>query len=356
MTNEDLLIKLISYKTVFGNKKDEFIDCFSFIKEYLSDNKNLSFKEFDFDDNISMLITNTKDNDFDILFIGHIDVVPAKENQFKAKVVDNKIYGRGSFDMKGHDSVMINIMKKIDNSKKVALLLTTDEERGGFYGIPKVIEKYPFKSKLAIVPDGGNNFDFITEEKGVLQLKLTAYGKSAHASKPYCGKNAILELMNLYNKLIEKYPLPKNENEFKTSINLGTISGGRVVNMVPECATMMIDIRHIYSDKKESIIKYINKVNKNIVVEIFAQGEAYKANLKDKNVQKYIKVCESVLKRKLNFVPCESASDARFLEKYGISAIIMNACGSDLHGENEYIKISSLDKLTKIYNKIIEEI
>ena len=37
MTNEELLVKLISYKTVDGNKKEEFINCFRFIKEYLGD-------------------------------------------------------------------------------------------------------------------------------------------------------------------------------------------------------------------------------------------------------------------------------------------------------------------------------
>lgn len=356
MTNEELLLKLISYKTVDGNDKTEFTNCFNFIKDYLSDNKHLLFKEFDFNNNISMLITNTKSNDYDIIFIGHIDVVPAREDQFKATIIDNKIYGRGSFDMKGHDSVMINIMKSLDNSKKIGLLLTTDEERGGFYGIPKVMEKNPFKAKLAIVPDGGNNFDFITEEKGVLQLELIAHGKSAHASKPYAGKNAILELLELYNKLIEKYPLPKDESEYKTSINLGKISGGSVVNIVPDSASMMIDIRHVYKDKKEDIIKFINKINKNIEVKIFAQGEAYKAELNNKHVKKYIEVCESVLKRKIRFVTCESASDARFLEKYGINAIIMNGSGHDLHGNNEYIKISSLDKLEKIYKEIIKKI
>ncbi len=356
MVNEELLNKLISYKTVHGNDKSEFIKCFNYIENYLSDNKNLYFEKFDFNDNLSMLISNTKSNNFDILFVGHLDVVDAEEKQFSAKKVDNKVYGRGSFDMKGHDSVMIDIMKEIDNSKKVALLLTSDEERGGFFGIPKIMDKHPFKSKLAIVPDGGNNFDFITEEKGVLQLELIAHGKRAHASKPYDGKNAIVKLFNVYNEIIKKYPIPKSEEDFKTSINLGTINGGTVVNIVPEYASMMLDIRHVYSDTKESIIDEIKKIDKGIEIKIFAQGEAYKANINNTSVRKYINACEKVLNKKINCVPCESASDARFFEKYGINAIIMNACGNDAHGSNEYIELSSLDILKKIYKNIIEEI
>lgn len=355
MNNEKLLCKLISYKTYYDNK-EEFTKCFKFIENYLKDNKELNIKKFIFNDNVSMIISNTKTKNYDIVFLGHIDVVNACKKQFNAKIIDNKIYGRGSFDMKGHDSVMINIMKSIDRSKKVALILTSDEERGGFNGIPKIMEVFPFTSKLALVPDGGNNFNFITEEKGVLQLKIIAYGKSAHASKPYEGDNAIIKLFNVYNKLIEKYPQPISSNEYKTSVNLGVINGGNLVNVVPDSCSMMLDIRHTYADTKEDIINYIKKIDKNIKIEIFAEGEAYKANIENKNVKKYIKICEDILNREINYIPCESASDARFFKKHGINAIIMNGYGNNMHGDNEYIEISSLDILTQIYKKIIEEI
>ncbi len=355
MNNEELLCKLISYKTYYNNK-EEFTKCFDFIENYLKESKLLNIKKCIFNDNISMIISNTKSKKYDIVFLGHIDVVNASEKQFNAKIIDTKIYGRGSFDLKGHDSVMINIMKKIDRSKKVALILTSDEERGGFYGIPKIMENNLFTSKLAIVPDGGNNFDFITEEKGVLQLKITAYGTSAHASKPYEGDNAIIKLFNVYNRLIEKYPLPNNSNEYKTSINLGTISGGKLVNVVPDCCSMMLDIRHTYTDSKKDIINYIKKIDKNIKIEIFAEGETYKANIENEYVKKYIKICEVILNRKIKYKPCESASDARFFQKYGINAIIMNGYGNNMHSNNEYIEIRSLDILTQIYKRIIEEI
>ena len=356
MVNKELLCKLISYKTVYGNDKSEFIKCFNYIENYLNDNKNLIFKKFEFNNNISMLISNTKSTNYDIVFLGHIDVVDGTINQFDAKIVKDKLYGRGSFDMKGHDSIMIDIMRRIDTSKKVALILTSDEERGGFFGIPKIMEKYPFIAKLVIVPDGGNNFNLITEEKGVLQLELIAHGKSAHASKPYAGDNAIVKLLNVYSEIIKKYPLPENENDFRTSINLGTINGGEVVNVVPNYASMMLDIRHVYSDTKVKIINDIKSIDNNIEIKIFAEGDAYKVDMQNKNVKKYIEVCEEVLNKKIDCVPCESASDARLFEKYGISAIIMNGVGNDMHGSDEYIELSSLSKLKRIYETIIERI
>ena len=356
MDNKELLKKLISFKTVYGNNINEFINCFDFIKEYLSFNKKLCFREFKYNNDISLLISNTKSSDFDLLFLGHIDVVPAEESLFKAKEQKGKLYGRGSFDMKGHDAVMINIMRELNTEKKIALILTSDEERGGFNGIPKIMKEFPFKSSLVIVPDGGNNFELIIEEKGVLQLEIISHGKSSHASKPFNGVNAIEKLINIYNKLIEIYLLPTSENDFKTSINLGVINGGSVINVVPDYASMQLDIRHTYSDTKDKIIDNIKKLDNDIEVNVLASGEPYKLNLNDENVKNYINCCEQVLNKKICQVKCESASDARFFASYGMNAIIMNACGNDMHGNNEYILISSLEKLEKIYKKIIKEI
>ena len=353
--NSDLLEKLISFKTVCGND-DEFKKCFEFIKNYLSSNKSLIFKEFKYDNDMSMLISNTSDNNYDLLFLGHIDVVPGSDEQFNAVIKDDKLYGRGSFDMKGHDSVMIDLMKNLDTKKKVALILTSDEERGGFHGIPRIMEDSPFHSKLVIVPDGGNNFELVIEEKGVLQLELVSHGKSAHASRPYDGDNAIVKLMNLYYKLIKKYPIPKSGKVYKTSINLGVISGGTVVNIVPGEAKMMLDIRHVYEDDKQSIINSIKEIDDSIDVNIFAQGEAYKLDLENKEVKKYIECCEKVLNKRVKYLRGESASDARFFEKYNMHAIIMNACGNDMHGKNEYIELSSLEKLKHIYDEMIRNI
>ena len=53
----------------------------------------------------------------------------------------------------------------------------------------------------------------IVEEKGALQLKVLAEGVSAHASQPFNGDNAIVKVMDVYNDLISKYPLPTSSDD-----------------------------------------------------------------------------------------------------------------------------------------------
>ena len=58
------------------------------------------------------------------------------------------------------------------------------------------------------------------EEKGLLQLEITAKGITAHASEPFKGDNPIIKLFDVYNDLLNIYPMPENKDDFKTSVNL----------------------------------------------------------------------------------------------------------------------------------------
>ena len=346
---EELLKKLIKFKTVDSDEKA--LNCVKYIKDYLKDT-HLYMKDYLFNNKRSLVISNTVSNNLDIIFCGHLDVVPAKDEQFNPVICDGKMYGRGTFDMKGHDAVMIELMKNLDTDYKVALFLTSDEEAGGFNGTDILLNKEGYTSKFAIVPDGGNNFNLIEEEKGVLELEISYTGKPAHGSTPYKGINAIVKLMDIYNKIIEIYPIPKDDNDFITSVNLGNISGGDYINRVPAFAKMGLDIRYIPTDTPESILENIKKIDDKMDIKVTENSYEFKYIESDLS-KKYLDICKEVLNDEVIFAKCASSSDARFFYKNGISTIMMNACGYDMHGDNEWIDLDSLDKLYEIYSKLI---
>ena len=296
---KELLEELIKFKTIDDNNKydNEFIKCFDYIKNYLKDTK-LFFKDYIFNGHRSIVIANTKDKDLDIIFCGHIDVVPGNDEQFNPVIKDNKMYGRGTFDMKGHDAVMIEIMKNLNTNYKVALFLTTDEEDGGFNGTDLLLNKEGYTSKFAIIPDGGNDFDLVVEEKGVYQLELSYKGKPAHSSTPYLGINAIVKLFDIYNKLIEIYPIPKDNDDFRTSINLGYINGGDFINCVPSSAKMGLDIRHITKDTKEEIYDNIKKIDKDVEIKTIEESYEFKY-IESELSKEFLNIAKDVLNRKI---------------------------------------------------------
>lgn len=345
MEIKDIALKLLSFRTIADNK-EEFTKLFNYIKEIC--NKELNIKEYEFNGKKSLVVANTSSVSLDIIFCTHVDIVPIEN--YKIIEDEENIYGRGTIDMKGSVASCLYLMNHLHTNKKIALFITSDEEIDGNCCV-ELLKIY--NSKFAIVPDGGNNFDLIVEEKGALQLKVVAKGISAHASQPFNGSNAIAKIINLYNKLLKKYPLPKDSSEYKTTINLSKIIGGTQINCVSDYAEAYFDIRHISTDSTESIIKYMSKF-KDIDYEILLDGKVFKTDLDNVLIKKYISACETVLNKKIKYSGCESTSDAIYFYEKGIPTIIMNPIGYYPHNPKEYVNKNSLIILYKIYAKFID--
>ena len=345
MEIKDIALKLLSFRTIAENK-EEFTKLFNYIKEIC--NKELNIKEYEFNGKKSLVVANTSSVSLDIIFCTHVDIVPIEN--YKIIEDEENIYGRGTIDMKGSVASCLYLMNHLHTNKKIGLFITSDEEIDGNCCV-ELLKIY--NSKFAIVPDGGSNFDLIVEEKGALQLKVIAKGISAHASQPFNGSNAIAKIINLYNKLLEKYPLPKDSSEYKTTINLSKIKGGTQINCVPDYAEAYFDIRHISTDSTESIIKCVAEFE-DIDYEILLDGKVFKTDLDNVLIKKYISACETVLNKKIKYSGCESTSDAIYFYEKGIPTIIMNPIGYYPHNPKEYVNKNSLIILYKIYAKFID--
>lgn len=313
--------------------------------------KDLTIKDYSFEGYSSLIIANTKDHNYDIVFCGHVDVVPADNYKYQEDEIN--VYGRGSIDMKGSVAVMLTLFKHLNTDKKLALFLTTDEEIAG-HCARELVNLYP-NIKLAIVPDGGKNFEVIYKQKGLFQLKLEVKTTSAHASAPYKGVNAISKLYNCYEKLLLKYPLPISDEDFRTSINLSKLEGGKALNQVPDTASMYLDIRYVPECNPEEIIKEIEEIDSDIKIKVIEKGLAFKTDINNKNIQKYLKVCKEVLKEEPKIIKNAATSDAIYFADKGIPTVLTNPVGDNPHCKDEFVNKESLLNLYKIFKKIVEE-
>lgn len=341
-------IELISFPTYHGNNT-AFVDLFEYVKEnkphgYFVREKIVNYGNHD---NYNLIITNSTSNELDLIFCCHVDVIPDKK--YAAVVKDGKLYGRGAIDMKGQIAVVLELLKNESTSKKVALILTSDEEVGGFC-CREIINEY--QCDLAVLPDGGTDFDLIVEEKGVLQVEITAYGLSAHGSEPYNGDNAIVKLLNLYETLISKYPIP-TKDEFKLSITLSKLYGGDASNKVPDKAIMNLDIRYTKEDNIENLINYIKKYSKDISVKILDLEPVFYVDQDLGVIKKFIDDCSVVLGRNVRITKCCAGSDAPYFSDKNIPVIIMNPIGKNWHSPDEYVEIASLYTLYEVFKTLL---
>ena len=354
MNIEELTAQLISYKSVSGNHK-EVLSGYKFIQKYLG--KRYYSKIVQYNNFLSMMIANTKDmTDFDVLFNGHFDVVSAKDDDFVAHIEGDKLYGRGSIDMKGQLAVILNMFANNHFDKKVGLLITSDEEIGGHNGAEEYLKNNHINAKLVIVPDAGENFHFVDSEKALLQLDIVANGVSAHASRPQDGKNAILNAIAIYTDLCSQYNLdPTAAANNDISINLSIINSGELYNKVPDKCVMKLDIRY-RNYKQKDIEAKLQKICKshNAVYNIHQYADEFRCNLQSIEVAKFCKAANRVLNYDIQHIDEDGASDIHYFASAGLPAVSINPEGYNLHSDNEYVVIPTLYTLQQIFMEYLK--
>ena len=180
-----------------------------------------------------------------ILFNGHLDTVPRGTGwkYENGQVEGDRVYGRGSLDMKG-GCISLLLAAEILSEKGIdfAIVYTTDEEVG-MAGAKELARHHPEIAEIPLfVICEPTAMCPVVDEKGIVQFKITTTGKSAHASMPELGNNAIVDLIARLNKLIESELFGKHRDD-PVTIGIDLISGGTGMNVVPEQASATIDVR-----------------------------------------------------------------------------------------------------------------
>ena len=168
----------------------------------------------------------------------HMDTVPPF---FPSREDDTHIHGRGSCDAKGIIAAMIAAAENLLSSgtRNFALLFVVGEERSSIGA--KTAAASPRGSRFLINGEPTEN-QLALGSKGVLRYELTARGKLAHSAYPELGHSAIHALLDALQH-IRAFPLPADPLLGPSTLNVGTISGGRAPNVVADEARAEIMYR-----------------------------------------------------------------------------------------------------------------
>ncbi len=193
-----------------------------------------------------------------ICFTGHIDIVPLgmaawSKDPFAGETDGDKLYGRGSTDMKSGIAAFvvaaIKLAPFLKNSPGITLVLTASEEVG-CEGAKYLAEaKLLDRAGAIVVAEPTGNYPYIGH-KGLMWVEIETKGKTAHGSMPEQGENAILKM----NKVIDKLEHFDWQHQCgvdchhvmgKPTMNIATIRGGLNTNSVPDSATLTVDVRTV---------------------------------------------------------------------------------------------------------------
>lgn len=172
----------------------------------------------------------------------HMDTVPPF---YASREDDQFIWGRGACDTKGIIAAMLFAVRELleEGARNFAMLFVVGEERnspGAIHaskdnrGSRYLINGEPTENKLAI------------GSKGALRLELIAHGRMAHSAYPELGESAIEKLLDVLEK-IRRIPLPVDPVLGASTLNIGTVQGGRAPNVIPDFARAEVFVRLVDS-------------------------------------------------------------------------------------------------------------
>lgn len=179
-----------------------------------------------------------------VVLSGHLDTVPVGDGWTKEQgvVEGGRIFGRGAADMKaGCAAILLAAEELARDGVPFSVCLSLDEEIS-MNGAKAVAQANELKDAAAVVVAEPSEFNIIVKEKGLIQFAVRTMGKSAHASMPQLGENAIVKMLAMLRELDDLQKVPANPMEDLT-LCIDTIRGGTQVNVIPNGCEIEIDSR-----------------------------------------------------------------------------------------------------------------
>ncbi|HWQ33433.1 MAG TPA: M20/M25/M40 family metallo-hydrolase [Blastocatellia bacterium] len=175
-----------------------------------------------------------------VTFSSHIDTVPP---YIAPSEDEQNVYGRGACDAKGVIAAQVFAAQRLrdEGLRDFGMLYVVGEEDGSDGA--RVANELPNRNRFLINGEPTESHQ-ATASKGALRVVIEATGKTAHAAYPEYGESAIEKLLDVLND-IRRMNLPTDAKLGATTYNIGTISGGRKPNVVPDFASSEIMFRTV---------------------------------------------------------------------------------------------------------------
>ncbi len=373
-----ILSDLIGFKTISGDDNNDLIN---YCEKYLGNLGATSFKTYDEEKkrvNLFATIKAKKSNGVKpIILSGHTDTVPVSKSwstdPFKATIKEDKLYGRGSCDMKGFIACTLAfapIFSKVDLNRDIHFSFTFDEETACL-GAPLLIEelkKRKIQNGICIVGEP-TNMKIIDAHKGCYEYTTYFEGLAGHSSMPHKGVSAVEFASRYANKLIElreelKKRAPKDsifDPPFST-LQVGGIFGGIAHNVIADKCRVEWETRPVVKEDgvflnqqideyaKDVLLPEMKKVfpNSKITKEIIGEVAGFDRINKSEACELVSSLTGDNSREVVSF-----GTEAGLFQEIGISTVV---CGpgsiEQAHKVDEFIELNELKKCLKFLEGI----
>lgn len=308
-----------------------------------------------------------------LVLTGHLDVVPLgdvewKSDPFGGEIIDGKLYGRGSSDMKSGVATMMAAaieLAQLPGAKRqrgITLIFTSGEETGldGARHLVETKNDDLGRASAMIVGEPTEN-QYSNAHKGALYMRAVLRGKTAHSSTPELGVNAIYKAARAISA-IEDYGfnVEPHPQLGAPSINVGMINGGLNINSVPDQTAFTIDIRtNAMKDQLAFVEDLQTYLGPDVEIEVLRNMSAVSTELDDPFIQLVSRSCSDALGDEFEPTPrgLPFATDAACLHPhYQCPTVILGPGEQDvMHQTDEFCYVHRIEQAVAIYSAIVRE-
>ena len=304
-----------------------------------------------------------------LTFCSHLDVVPAGDRSswhtdpWAAEIIDGRLLGRGAADAKGPVAAALEATAALLEAEvtlhgTLELALVADEETMGSKGAGYLVEEGFVAPDMAIVGEP-TSLRVVRGQRGVSWFRITTRGRAAHGSAPERGVSAVRHMAEVVRRLEDTLPKFDHPLLGGPTLNVGTITGGAKVNVVPAECSIEVDRRTVPGESPESVLASVEEAL-DLVRETFPEldpevrlmlaADPFELPAESPFVNRVASAMSEALGREAEVIGFRGASDARFLAEAGAEVVV---CGpGDIgvaHTANESLDLDELERAAEAY-------
>jgi succinyl-diaminopimelate desuccinylase len=367
MESVQLAQKLIRFPSL--NPPGDEADCIAYLADMLAA-AGLSIEIHEFAPRRPSIVARAAGTGAEapLCFTGHVDVVPLGERNwtappFAGEIIDGKLFGRGSSDMKGGVAAFVTAtLRQVTRDRKlqrgVTLIITSGEETGcqGAFHLARVGALGA--ATLLIVAEPSANQLIIAHKRSV-RLDIRTRGKTAHSSMPELGDNAIDKIAEMICRL-RSYHFNTQPDALlgPTTAAVTTISGGLNINSVPDAANFTIDIRTVPQHRHVEVLREVRTLfGVEAEISLVTDFPGFATGADDPALAPLIAILTDRNGAPPSFKGAPYFTDASALvPAFGQVATVVIGPGEaeQAHKTDEYCFVRRIEAATEIYYDLIE--
>lgn len=313
-----------------------------------------------------------------LAFAGHTDVVPPGDANrwisppFEPSIRDGMLFGRGAADMKGSLAAMVVAAERFvaahpNHAGRLAFLITSDEEASAVNGTVKVVERLMARNErmdycLVGEPSSTEVVGDVVKNgrRGSMTANLTIHGVQGHVAYPHLADNPVHRAMPALNELVATEWDQGNEFFPPTSMQIANVQAGTGSNnLIPGEFFVQFNFRFSteLTDQmiKDRVAALLDRHQLRYTLEWNVSGQPFLTS-RGKLVDAVVNAVAHYNEIKPQLLTTGGTSDGRFIARMGAQVVELGPVNATIHKINECVKASDLQLLSRMYQRIMEQL